>query len=256
MFASLKHLVAALVMPAPIALGLALGGLLLLGLGRRRAGRLVLFGAALLLLLMSWRPVAEGLLVPLEGRYPALIGTSGVNQVAAVVVLGAGWWPDPWRPITSQLNQSSALRLFEGLRLLQTLPGARLVVSGGSRNPERLPAALGYAQAARDMGVPAERILILDTPLDTAQEAYAVRDALGTGERLVLVTSAAHMPRAMRHFRAVGLDPIPAPTEYLTGRGSRFSVLSWLPAADNLLKSEHAWHEYLGLLAWRLDHTD
>lgn len=256
LYAILKTLVAALVMPVPIALGLALGGLLLLRWGRRRAGRLVVIGAALLLLLMSWRPVTEGLLAPLEDRYPALIDASGLNQVAAVVVLGAGWWPDPGRPITAQLNPDSALRLFEGLRLLQALPGARLVVSGGSRDPERPPSALGYAQAARDMGVPAERILILDTPLDTAQEAYAVRNALGTGARLVLVTSAAHMPRAMRHFRAVGLDPIPAPTQYLTGRGPRSSLLNWLPAAENLLKSERAWHEYLGLLAWRWDHTD
>ena len=70
-------------------------------------------------------------------------------------------------------------------------------------------------------GVPAELILVLDEPLDTAQEARAVRAALGGGSPLILVTSAAHMPRAMRHFQAVGLDPIPAPTQYLTGRGDR-----------------------------------
>ncbi|MBK8637504.1 MAG: YdcF family protein [Chromatiaceae bacterium] len=41
------------------------------------------------------------------------------------------------------------------------------------------------------------------------------------GQRLILVTSATHMPRAMRHFQTVvGLDPISAPTQYLTVGGS------------------------------------
>lgn len=254
MYATLKSLVAALVMPVPITLGLALSGLLLLRWGRRRAGRLVLIGAAFFLLLMSWWPVAEGLLAPLENRYPPLPNSAALANIGAVVVLGGGWWPDPERPITSQLNHSSAIRLFEGLRLLRALPQARLIVSGGSRSADQPPVAQGYAQAARELGVPAERILILDTPLDTAQEAYAVRAALGTGQRLVLVTSAAHMPRAVRHFQRVGLDPIPAPTEHLTGRSRPNRLTSWLPSSGNLGKTERAWHEYLGLLALGLEH--
>jgi uncharacterized SAM-binding protein YcdF (DUF218 family) len=254
LYSGLKPLVGAMLMPVPVTCLAALCGLVLSRAGYRRAGRGLVAGAGLLILLLAWGPVAEGLLAPLENRYPPMPNPAALANVGAVVVLGGGWWSDPGRPITAQLHQSSALRLFEGLRLLQALPGARLVVSGGSRNPERPPSAWGYAQAARDMGVPAERILVLDTPLDTAQEAYAVRDALGTGERLVLVTSAAHMPRALRHFQAVGLDPIPAPTQYLSGRGPRTSLLSWLPTAENLVKSERAWYEYLGLLAWRWDH--
>ncbi|WP_237251727.1 ElyC/SanA/YdcF family protein [Thioalkalivibrio nitratireducens] len=78
--------------------------------------------------------------------------------------------------------------------------------------------AQGYAQAAQALGVPAERLAVLDTPTDTAQEAYAVREFLGTEARFVLVTSASYMPRAVRHFERVGLAPIASPTHYLTGR--------------------------------------
>ena len=96
--------------------------------------------------------------------------------------------------------------------------------------------------------------------MDTAQEARAVRAALaGTGTarpRLVLVTSAAHMPRAMRHFQAVGLDPLPAPTQHLAARASGRRLSDWLPSASKLRKTESALHEYLGLLAWRWDHAD
>jgi uncharacterized SAM-binding protein YcdF (DUF218 family) len=271
-------------MPIPLACLVVLVGLVLWLTGRRRASRGLMTGAGLFILVLAWWPVAEALLAPLEERYPSLLlqpvssgaipdldpdrdsvpapdldpadprGPGTRDEVAAVVLLGGGWWADAARPITSQLNQNSAIRLFEGLRLLRALPGARLVVSGGSRTPEQPPSALGYAQAARDMGVPPEHILVLDGPLDTAQEARAVREALGGGSPLILVTSAAHMPRAMRHFQAVGLDPIPAPTQHLTGRGRPTSLLGWLPSSNSLRKSETAWHEYLGLLAWRWDH--
>ena len=120
------------------------------------------------------------------------------------------------------------------------------------------PVAWGYAQAARELGIAPARLQVLDTPVDTAQEARAVRAALaGTGAarpRLVLVTSAAHMPRAMRPFQAVGLDPLPAPTQHLAGRASGRRLSDWLPSATNLRKTESALHEYLGLLAWRWDH--
>lgn len=253
-YAGLKILVGTLAMPFPIFLALVMFGALLLALGRRRAGSIVAAGGVLLLTIAAWGPVAEGLLAPLENRYPPLIDASRLDPVAAVVVLGGGWQPNPDRPITSQLTESSTIRLFEGLRLLRAWPEARLIVSGGTRRTDRAPVAQGYAQAARELGVPAARILTLDTPLDTTQEAYAVRAALGTGQRFVLVTSAAHMPRAMRHFQRAGLDPIPAPTQHLTGRSRRDRLASWLPSSGNLGKTERAWHEYLGLLALEWDH--
>lgn len=251
---SMKALVSTLVMPFPIFLGLVLCGLVLLRIGWRRAGLRVVVGGVLLLVLASWWPVAEGLLAPLENRYPPVTDLAALDGVTAVVVLGGGWRPKPGWPISSQLNESSAIRLFEGVRLLRALPEARLIVSGGTRRTDRPPVAQGYAQAARELGAPAARIAILDTPVDTAQEAYAVRAALGTGQRFVLVTSASHMPRAVRHFQRVGLDPIPAPTQHLTGRLKREWLEFWIPSADHLRKTERAVYEYLGLLALEWDH--
>jgi uncharacterized SAM-binding protein YcdF (DUF218 family) len=142
---------------------------------------------------------------------------------------------------------------MEGLRLLEALPEARLVVSGASRDADRTPVALGYAEAARALGVNPARIVVLDTPVDTAREAYAVREALGAGARFLLVTSASHMPRSVRHFERVGLKPIPAPTHFRTGGGAdRLSY--WVPSAGNLGKTERAVYEYLGLLALEWDH--
>ena len=298
---SIKPLIGALLMPLPVFLGLTLLGLALLAAGRRRLGWGLTLAALLSLALAAWRPVADGLLGPLENRYPALTapltlvaaghGSGAAGQgaaepgaqrldaadqdtalpgaqppdltdapadVAAIVVLGGGWWPNDQWPSGSQLAESSALRLLEGVRLARALPDVPLLFTGADRQGEIPPVAWGYAQAARELGIAPARIQVLDTPVDTAQEARAVRAALtGTGAarpRLVLVTSAAHMPRAMLHFQAVGLDPIPAPTQHLAGRASGRRLSDWLPSASNLRKTESALHEYLGLLAWRWDH--
>lgn len=268
---TLKPMVGALLMPMPIFLGLILLGLALLAAGRRRLGWSLSMAAVLGLALASWRPVADGLLGALENCYPAVtdpltlvqvgggLGREGAGGgLAAIVVLGASWWPNDQWPIGSQLSEASAIRLLEGVRLARALPAVPLILSGANRWGEIPPVAIGYAQAARELGIAPERIRVLDKPVDTAQEARAVREALvGTpalGQRLVLVTSAAHMPRAMRHFQAVGLDPIPAPTQHLAGRASGRRLADWLPSAGNLGKTESALHEYLGLVVWRWDH--
>jgi uncharacterized SAM-binding protein YcdF (DUF218 family) len=132
--------------------------------------------------------VADGLLGPLEHRYPALtdpltlVTADAPAGVAAIVVLGGGWWPNDQWPSGSQLSDSSALRLLEGVRLARALPDVPLLFSGADRRGEIPPVAWGYAQAARDLGIAPARIRVLDTPVDTAQEARAVRAALaGTG---------------------------------------------------------------------------
>ena len=106
-----------------------------------------------------------------------------------------------------------------------------LVVSGASRRADETPVAHGYAAAAQALGVPAERIVVLDTLGDTAQGAYAVR-----------------------HFERAGLAPIPAPTGFKTGSERVRMLAYWLPSAGNLRKTERAVHETLGLLALELDH--
>ena len=241
---------------APLALATLL--LLLAGvarlLGRRRLGRFLAVLSLLVVFVASWAPVSNRLLESLEWTHPPVWEPGEHPDVSAVVVLGAGWEPDLAAPASVRLNSSSSVRLMEGLRLIEALPEARLLVSGASRDAERLPVALGYAQAAQALGLDPARIVVLDTPVDTAGEAYAVREVLAQGERFFLVTSASHMRRAVRHFERAGLDPIPAPTGFKTGSEPRYTWSYWLPSSGNLRKTERAVHEYLGLLALELDH--
>lgn len=254
MYELAKCLAAQLLMPLPICLGLLGVGILLLKRRYRRTGWSALVSGLALLTLASWGPVAERLLMPLETRYPALQSLPKPSSAEAIVVLGGGWRPSaPWSS-TARLNDSSASRLMEGVRLWRQATDLPLVVTGASRHPEETPIAQGYADSAQALGVPDTRLHVLDEPTDTGQEAQAVRGVFGEGATVVLVTSASHMPRAVRHFRQAGLTPLPAPTHYLLETGKKRTLGYWVPSARHLRKTERALYEALGLLLVQVEH--
>lgn len=250
MYDLLKSLVALLIMPLPLTL-LALSlALFLLWLGRRRLAIVLASTSITVLLLLSWAPVAERLLAPLETTYPTLDIKALDSGVDAIVVLGGGWFPDRAASDVGRMGNSSAIRILEGVHLWHQVDSVPLIVTGASRSrPDSTPIAQGYATLARSLQVPESAIVVLDQPTDTAQEAAAVRDHLGPDARVILVTSASHMPRSMQYFQQAGLDPVAAPTHYLTGGTSPGQLAHWVPSAQNLRKSERAIYEYLGLIA-------
>ncbi|NIC04395.1 ElyC/SanA/YdcF family protein [Billgrantia bachuensis] len=254
MFSNLKELIAFYVMPLPLFFCLLVLAALLFLSGRRRVGCGLGTLATVMLLLAACSPLADRLLEPLESRYPPLQLSGDEPWVETIVVLGGGWQPGRGGSSLSRLNESSLYRLTEGLKLRQDFPQARLVVSGGSRLEGMPPVASAYAQAASELGVATEGLVVVDWPTDTASEARAVRDLLDQGSRLLLVTSASHMPRAMAHFRAVGLDPVAAPTHRLVNPGVSWNLAYWLPTSQALSKTERALHEYMGLVALTWEH--
>jgi uncharacterized SAM-binding protein YcdF (DUF218 family) len=253
MFGALKSFIGVAVMPVPVAVAMGLVGLLLIWRRQPRVGVGLIVAAAALVTLLSWAPVADRLLGPIERAHAPLLDARVLDQVDAIVVLSAGWSPDERLPITSQLNTSTLVRLSEGIRLWQQRPEARLVVTGGSRDPYLPGSALGMAAAARALGVNPDRIVALDGPLDTAQEAQAVRAALGLEMALVVVTSASHMQRAMWHFERVGFAAMAAPTGFkVDDSPRRFS--DYVPSSQHLRKSERAIYERLGRVSLAIDH--
>ncbi|XKH61820.1 YdcF family protein [Halomonas sediminis] len=92
------------------------------------------------------------------------------------------------------------------------------------------------------------------SPNDTIAEAKAVQALLGEDAQVLLVTSASHMPRAMRHFEVAGLAPVAAPTHFLANRTEGFGLAYWIPSARELRKAERAIYEALGLFAIQWEH--
>jgi uncharacterized SAM-binding protein YcdF (DUF218 family) len=248
---ALKSALDAWLMPLPLGLTLSCCGLLLRARGRQRSGTGLIAASAVMVLAAATGPIADALLRPLETRYQAIADASALRPVPRYVcVLGSGYRPRPGLPITAELDAVGIVRLAEGIRLLRQLPGAHLIVSGGALHGEP-PVAEGYARAAAALGVPPESIIAIDTPRDTAEEIDAIRARVGD-EPGLLVTSAAHMTRAMAYSSKAGLRAVPAPTDNLSASDPR--APAWIPAPSGtaLRKTETALHEYLGLLAFEL----
>jgi len=187
--------------------------------------------------------VGESLLRPLEQRYPLLTAAPPADTV---VVLGSSYSPRAGLPAAAALDAAGLVRILSGVSWAERL-GARLVVSGGAAEGG-VPSAQGYAALALELGVSSDRLVVLDEPTDTAGEALAVA-ALLESRPFVLVTSAYHMPRAVRLMERAGARPIPAPTHQLIAPGDGLHWLHFVPRSSALQKSEEALHEYVGLAA-------
>lgn len=242
-----RQLLDALTMPLAVALLLGLAAVTSRVSGRRRVASWLFASAAAVAYGASITPVGDALLRPLESKYPPLRWTSTFASVGYVVVLGSGYAPHDDVPVVAALDQQGLARVVEGVRLFRRLKEARLVVSGGAA-PGTTASALGYAQLARDLGVDNASLLILDKPRNTEAEARAVAAAMG-GARFLLVTSASHMPRAVRLMERAGTHPIAAPTGQQTGAPYAHYWDYFLPSATGLRKTELALHEYRGLAA-------
>ena len=75
------------------------------------------------------------------------------------------------------------------------------------------------------------------------EQAHQVKFLLNeTGiQRVVLITHAWHMPRAVAEFEVTGLDVVPAPMGYLATALQR---VDYIPSAAAMQISARAMHEY------------
>src|SRR6478735_4019265 len=240
----LKKLIGALLTPLVFASILVTIGCLFRAFRRRRAAATFVFVGVGVVYLSSLDPVGRALLAPLERRYPPLAPSTDLSNVRYVVVLGSSYEPHDSVPVTAALDYAGLTRIVEGVRLAKRLDAARLVVSGGGRTGS----AIGYAELAHDLGISSDAIVVNDTPLDTGEEAKQSARLVGA-EPFLLVTSANHMPRAVRLFERAGAHPIPAPPGQRANSSARLGWASLLPDVDGLRDTQTALHEYLGLAA-------
>jgi uncharacterized SAM-binding protein YcdF (DUF218 family) len=226
--------------------------LLLVALLRRKRWALI---AALAVLYISSMPlVGNRLTYWLESSYPAL-AIAQVENADAIVPLGGIFGPsvaDGFLPNVGEANE----RLEAGIVLWQQKKAAWLVFTGGrspwAKQAESEGAASKRAATAR--GVPAEQIAITADVGNTIDEAYAVAHLMGERgwHKIILVTSAWHMPRAARLFRKAGVDFVPFPVDFQIDPKGHLTVLDFLPRAEGLQRTETALREWYGILFYAL----
>jgi uncharacterized SAM-binding protein YcdF (DUF218 family) len=160
---------------------------------------------------------AQLLTAPLTRGLAPIQVPADAQGADVVVVLGGGANTyTAGGAVIGQLTPGSAFRVLEGVRLFRLLGAKRVIVSAGLPRPDLVVQA--ESRIMRDAllraGIPAERIDEESASRNTHEQAVLLAPALvGQGaQRFVLVTSPAHMRRALAVFRAPGLDPVPSPS--------------------------------------------
>jgi uncharacterized SAM-binding protein YcdF (DUF218 family) len=228
----------ALVLPSNICFLLTIAGLVLAVTPRtRRAALATLSLAGVLLVVFSCGKTATWLLGPLEYAFPRV--PDQPTPVRAIVILAGYATDDAEMSLSDRLNPPTLYRVVEGALLWRQCLDCRVVVSGTSPTTDIM------ANVLTALGVPQASLKLDNGSVHTAASAINLRPLLGD-EPFYLVTSAAHLPRAMAAFAAVHLRPVPAPTDHRQPSSVDKGV--WFLSPFHLQASDLAVHERIG--AW------
>ncbi len=246
-FFVVKKLVSTFVAPLPIALFMLTLACLASWFSRSSKWvRWPLVFAWLLLVPLSLYPVASSWLMKFEGLYPTYQKQEG-RSVEQIMVLACYAIEDPLLPLSSQVHSCSRGRLVEAMRIWRIHPNADILLSGGAMRFGHQSMAQISANLLITLGVPEDKIKVIEQGRDTNSEVVALKRYLGPLAP-VLVTSATHMKRAVRLFARHGISVIPAPAEHLILAPSSHSSgwQTWVPKPYNLYRSDRAWYATLG----------
>lgn len=226
---------------SPLWLSLAL--MLLAKLSRRQVWGWL---AALVLIIPAMPICANWLSIWAEGPYRWQPADSG-PRVDAVVVL-SGFMEAKVKDGGLHWDLQDADRLQAGVALMKSERAHRLVFTGG-RYPWGPDGALEGEAAKRlamEWGIHGPLIDVSAEVVNTEQEAKAVRRLFSEPTpRILLVTSAFHMPRAQALFERQGFVVIDWPVDYKQSNNA-FTWLQLLPRAEALSLSTIMLREMLG----------
>ncbi len=221
--------------------------LLVWGIVTRR--RLPLLGA-LAVLWVAGTPITADLLLNIfESRYPE-ISIEAAPSADAIVVLGGiyfraeGAERGDWGDSVDRFEMGLDLYRAEKAPVL-LLSAAATPADGGPGEGEILH---GFAV---ERGLPPDCVVITPPAPSTQAEARVVRELLDRygWRRVLLVTSAFHMPRAMMLFEREGVEAIAVPTDYMSGgctAGTNALVRCLTPDAGALHGTQTALREAMG----------
>jgi uncharacterized SAM-binding protein YcdF (DUF218 family) len=256
---SLKKFLASFFSPLSLCVAMIACGLLLLCFSQKqRIGKALVAFGLILLIISSYEGVSGRILRTLESQYPPINlsrvvayqerGTAD-GSVKWIVVLAGGVAGDASLPYQLQISHHSRIRLIEGIRLHRIIPGSKIILTGGI-GFEGPPEATTMSRVAMELGVNRSDMVLEVESRDTKDHPFYVRDIVHD-DPFILVTSAFHMPRAVKLFAKQGLFPIPAPAGQWTPPMQFWSLVNFFPSAAGMRLAELAYHEYMGLTwAW------
>jgi len=209
-------------------------------------GRWILIVPLLSLLLLSI-PIVASSLAKWQQPYAALdLAVIDKIKPQAIVVLGGGveTFAPEYNSLTT-INSRTLLRLRYAAYLARKskLP---ILVSGGKvfESRDESEASLMASVLSKEFNTPVQWLEPLSR--NTAENASYSQRVLAKNKinRIILVTAAMHMGRAVAQFKGVGMIVVPAATGFVSI--SKLDLFHFLPSARALEMSSMAIHEWLG----------
>lgn len=249
---SLSSFLTQLVIPLNLGLTLLVLGVLLFVIRRRRLA--ALFAACGISWALFWALPASSLWAGghLEQLYP-YHPPDELPTAQAIVVLGGSTANNRPNWFQAYDRSNTIARVDTAARLYHAGRAPRVVVSGAALDGTVSEAQI-MANSLRQQGVPAEAILQESESLTTYENGRNTARLLKEEklDKVLLVTSALHMPRAMGVFRKQQVDATPAgsPPQIVVPDDPAFSF--WLPSMQVLSASRSVVKEYVGMLVYWL----
>ncbi len=245
----ISRVLQSLLLPASVLIAIIGFGIFLIK-KRPRIGRTFMTAGLGFFYLFSIEPVADALIRPLENSYPPY--KASASSPDNIVILGGGVTDLSWVGLKPRPSSHSLARLVCGITLYRQIPGSNIIISGGSGDPKKqgISEADTMKDVAISLGVAAEDIIIESSSRNTLESALALKK-IGSGRRVILVTSAYHMKRAVAMLNKMDMDVTAAPSDYISEQRG-VSFYSFIPAASNFMVFNTAISEYISLTWYKI----
>jgi uncharacterized SAM-binding protein YcdF (DUF218 family) len=225
--------------------------LLLLWRGKQVVARWLLTMVVAAMAVVILLPIGDLLLLPLEQRFP--LPNPWPAQIDGIVMLGGAQRPLYTRVYGQAALNAHAERMIKFVELARAYPHAKLLFSGGSGDlrHQDVSEADTVKLFLRQLGFAPQRVLYDSRSRNTYENAVFSKKLADPkpGEKWLLITSAADIPRAVGVFRQLGWPVIAVPCDY------EALPPDWLPSTsllDAMKDIRHGLHEWIGLFVYYL----
>jgi len=188
----------------------------------------------------------------LENEYILSDASSAKTADAIVVLSGMVRTINGKNGLSYEWTEASD-RIFAGIELIKENKAPIMVLTGG-----KLPWSVGKPEGehlrdiAEKLGVPSDVILLTENVQNTDQEAKAIVELLNKEvPKIILVTSAFHMPRAQKVFEAAGIAVSPFPVDFLS-KADNTKIMDFMPDAKAFQDTSFFVRELIGRLYYNL----
>ncbi len=255
MYIYLSKILPLMVLPLGAVSVLLVVALLLMIKDRRKTAAGFLTAALALLWVASMPIVAAGLYRGIEAHYPP-ISLADVPSSACMVLLG-GVVSAPTPPRVDIELKDAIDRVYKAAQLYRAGKAPVVIVTAGNQPWMKLQQS--EAELIRDLliewQVPEDSIVLEGNSRNTRENALFSKKIINAinCEQPLLVTSAAHMPRAVAAFKSVEVSVFPVSTDVRVVDQQGITPMDFLPDASALAMTSDALREWMGrkVYAWQ-----